>query len=265
MNTLETFIENSKPTFLGEAYEIPAVLVHKDMEIKKLESLLNAPKRISCKFELSDMRGFIDYVNDFKSEGTAIFAGKEKITCIFDYHKKDAPAWGDHVATYNLAINKRWRDWFGKNNTWLSQRDFCDFLESGVNEIVVPTQAEVLDLAKNFRATAKLEVVSDINSNIISYNKETKGAHARTEVTLPEFIEVAVSPFDGLSAINEKLSKEEQFGLYQLKARLAFSLARETEVHFKYVLLGADRALDETMETLRQAIIKLTNVKVYIG
>lgn len=267
-NILETYAEHAAPRDLQQivsALHVPAVFAHHQMHIHSLEALLEKPLSIKADKVFDDLRGFVDYIGDFKSDNTVIFTGKDKITACFDYHGKDDPRWNRHTATYNLTRSERWKAWLAKNNAWMTQRDFCDFLEGGVNEVVVPTQAEILDLAKNFRATSKMEVVSDIRSgNTLSFTGSTKGGAANKDVEIPEYIEIAVAPYTGLESLNGRLDEADKFGLFQIKTRLAFSLD-DTAVRFKYVLVGIENTLDKQAEGLRQVIIKLTGVKTYIG
>ena len=261
-NILQTYAQNTAPVKLQEVF-VPAIVIAG--KVVELEHLLEKPLSIKDERTFDDLRGFIDYVNDYKGDNTVIFTGKDKITAHFDYHGKDDPRWDNHIAVYSLTHSPRWKAWVAKNNAWMTQRDFCDFLEGGINEVTNPTQAEILDLATNFRATSKMEVVSDVRGgNTLSFTAQTKGMAANKEVEIPEYIEIAVAPYTGLESVNSRLTDAETFGLFGIKTRLAFALD-DTAVKFKYVLVGIDIALEKQSEGLRQAIISLTGTKVYIG
>jgi len=105
--------------------------------------------------KFDDLRGFVEYINAYKTDSTAAFASRERIQVVFDYHAKDAPRWGSHSIEFSYKRSSRWVLWEKNNNAWKGQEDFADFLDSGLEEIKEPSQSTVLDIVKNFSGNRK--------------------------------------------------------------------------------------------------------------
>lgn len=279
-NILETFLENKfeekilTKTDAGlEELSCPVMVKTPSLEIKSLEGLMNNPAGIKEERNFDDLRGFIDYVNDFKGENTAIFASRTGIEAIFDYHRKDSPKWGKHRAKYAIRASQRWAIWLRAHNVWVSQKEFAEFLDTGLNEIIAPTQAEILSLVQNFRATVSQEVESEETAAGTSFNyrKITKGGSTKTEsVIIPEFLTIRLQPFDNLEVINSKIEDEKKkIPAYEFRAKINWRLAGDPSdsqsIQFKIQILNVEQAIDKTLEIIRSAVSHLTDAKTYIG
>lgn len=271
-NILETYIANKAEYAKEEINGIPLIVARNDIDVTNFKDLMDSPLRIDANKEFKDLRGFIDYVNDFSLDNSAAFVGSNGVSVIFDYHEKDKAHWCKNRAEFHLRSNSRWAEWSRNNDTWIEQRRFADMLDSGLEEIIEPNQSEIIDLIKNFRATSNQEVVAgeQPGGTTFSYSKEVKGGHKKTDVVLPNEMQICIRPFDGIDVLNDDLAKEDQISYYNLRATLAFrvveSRSDETmNVEFKYKLLGLDKAYDETLETLKKALKeKLKIKKLYV-
>lgn len=271
-NVLETHLENTVSKLPFDTY-IPAVIAGELAEIKSLEELGERPLRVRERRSFDDLRGFVAYVNDYKTDATRCFAGKSELRAHFDYHDKDAPAWDAHQAYYQIQPSQRWREWEGAHNRWMSQRDFADFLDSGLNEIVEPAQADVLTLVKNFRATINHDVQLEETpggSNLQYTRKLKSGSTKQENIDIPEHVIIEIQPYDNLSVINPMIEdKEKRIPAYKLRAKINWRLDTnhngDNSLEFKVQILNFQRAKEETQECFRNAISELTNVKTYIG
>jgi len=279
-NVLETFLENQfEQEILTEKTEglseiaAPVMVKTDKLQLTNLEGFLKNPVSIKEERSFDDLRGFIDYVNDFKNENTAIFASKTCIEAIFDYHKKDSPKWGKHRAKYAIRASQRWAIWLRQHNVWVSQKEFAEFLDTGLNEIVSPDQAEILSLVKNFRATVNQEVESSESSGGTSFNyrRVTKGGNSVNEtVSIPDFLVVRLQPFDNLEVINSRIEDEKKkIPAYEFKAKINWRLEGDPSdaraIEFKIQILNVEHAVDKTLEIIRGAVSHLTDAKTYIG
>jgi len=271
-NIIETFINNGG----GKIQEIalvdhPAIVIGEKQKIESIEKFLSAPVRIKEERKFDDLRGFVEYVNQYKTDTTAAFASRERIQVVFDYHGKDSPQWCSHVINFHYRRSSRWLLWEKNNNAWKSQEDFADFLDSGLEEIVEPSQSAVLEIVKNFRATVNAEAESQIGADgtHFSYRQTIKGGAKKTDLVVPEFLKVRVSPFDGLHVLNSLIKdSDKQIPTYDFKAKLSWRMKQSAEASkpdFKVQLLNFDRAIDETLESVRLAIKELTGVSTFIG
>lgn len=274
-NVLETFIANQSMfnCVLGEEHNPEVILAAANARVIDLEEFANAPKRIRTDEQFSDLRGFIDYVNDFKKDNTVCFASATGIKTYFDYHGKNDPRWNEHLAQFHIVKSARWKIWENAHNVWMSQKQFADFLDSGLNEIIKPSQSEILNLVKNFRATTSYELDSEATpggGENLTYRKNTKsGTTLKSEVVLPEYITLALEPFENISVINSRLPLDLQIPAYQLQAKISWMhQVNGDDTHqvcFKVQILNVENVVNETMETVKNAVVELTNIKVYIA
>lgn len=279
-NILETFLENqstgrilTKEEKGCEGFRNAVVILDKSKEAIDLERFQENPSAIRADLKFDDLRGFVDYINDFKGDNTVIFAKRNSITAIFDHHKKDAPKWGKHIATYDIKRSQRWSIWEGAHNKWMDQKSFAEFLDTGLNEITQPTQATILEMVKNFRATVNFEVDSEEGpggTNFV-YRKTTKGGTTKQEkIEVPEYLTITLQPFDNLTVINPQIKDaEKKIPAYELRAkinwRIDISRPEEQAIQFKIQILNFENAVDKTLEAIRVAMKELTEVKTYIG
>lgn len=270
-NVIETFLQNGGAIAQKlETYK-PAIIIGEKQKLEITEHLLPAPIRIAEKRKFDDLRGFVGYVNDYKTPTTVAFASRERIQVVFDYHGKDTPQWGSHTIDFTYKRSQRWQLWDLNNNQWKSQEDFADFLDSGLEEITNPSQSSVLDMVKSFRATVNAQAESEITAEgtHFSYSQTVKGSPRKTGLTIPEFITVQVSPFDGLNVLNGIISDEsKRIPVYDFRAKLSWRMKQSADASkpdFKVQLLNFDLAIDETLESVRAAIKELTGVTTYIG
>lgn len=269
-NVIETFLKNGGAGVKKvEGVDAPAVIIGEGCKIESLERLLAAPLTIKANRKFDDLRGFIGYINDFKTHETAIFAGKERIEVVFDHHSKDAPRWGTHVITFSYQRSARWSIWEKNNNKWMGQKDFADFLDSGLNEVVESEHGGVLSVVKDFRATVKAEAEAEIapggGTNFV-YRQEIKGGARKTDVLVPEYIGIQVAPFEGIGALNSLIQDAaKQVPTFMFKGKICWRLNDENKPEFKVQLLHFENAVEETLEALRVAMENLTECKVYIG
>lgn len=271
-NVIETFLQNggSKVQNIAET-AVPAIVIGASQKLESIEHLLDAPIRIKESRKFDDLRGFVEYVNTYKNDNTAAFASRERIQVVFDYHGKDTPEWGTHKIDFAYSRSNRWQLWERHNNQWKAQEDFADFLDSGLEEIIDPAQSSVLELVKNFRATVNAEAESQIGADgtHFSYRQTVKGSAKKTDITIPEFLTVQVAPFNGLHVLNGLITDEtKRIPTYNFKAKLSWKMKQSADASkpdFKVQLLNFDKAIDETLESVRVAIKELTGVTTYIG
>lgn len=282
-NILETFIDHQNDIdvlLTAPNSNSPLAILHNaDKTVLDLESYLDAPLKTKQNIVFRDIRGFIDYVNNYKNDATAIFAGSNEIKAIFDYHQKDTPNWCNHQAVFKLDLSSRWKIWTDAHNKWMKQKHFADFLDSGLNEIVVseisgkttPSQAEVLSIVKNFRTTQTFEYDASIDEGmqVIGFKKIIQGGSSKTEkLNLPEYVKIALQPFENIHVINNRLPDGLQLPAYELTVKLSWMVETEGEkgiLAFKIQILNVENVLNTTLEKIKNAVVDLTNVCTYIA
>lgn len=279
-NILETFLENlshgkvlTKNDKGCENFRGGVAVIDKSKEMIDLERFAENPSRIKRDMKFDDLRGFVDYVNDFKTDQTVIYAGRSGLVAVIDHSQKESPSWESHKINYTIQRSQRWKIWEEAHNRWMNQKDFADFLDTGLNEIVDPTQGEVLEMVKNFRATVNFEVNSEENpgGTNFTFSKKTTGGNIKSQsIEIPEYLKIQLQPFDNLTVINPRIeTAEKKIPAFELRAkinwRINLSHQDEQSLQFKIQILNFETAVDKTLESIRVAISELTGCKTYIG
>lgn len=268
-NVIETFLAQGGAGVQGFDMGERAAIIGAGAQVVDLEKFQPSPIRIKVERKFDDLRGLVGYINDFKKPETVIFAGRERVEVVFDYHQPDSPQWGDHKISFAYQRSARWKIWEQNNNKWMTQKDFADFLDSGLNEVVESQHGGVLSVVKDFRATIKAEAEAEIASgggtNFV-YRQEIKGGSRKTDVLVPDYIGVEVAPFEGFGSLNSLISDtKKQVPIYAFRGKICWRLDDENKPQFKVQLLHFENAVEQTLESLRTALESLTGCKVYIG
>ncbi len=272
-NVIETFLQNGGAKIQAlDGTAKPAIVIGSMQKVESIEHLLEAPVTIEEKRKFDDLRGFISYISSYKGDNTKAFANRERIQVVFDYHGTDnTPKWCRHSVEFFYKRSQRWQLWERSNNQWMTQESFADFLDSGLQEITNPSQSAVLDAVKDFRATLNAQADSEITADgtHFSYSQTIKGGTKKTDITLPDFLTIQVSPYDGLHVLNDMIDEEaNKIPTYSFRAKLSWRMKQSADASkpdFKVQLLNFDMAIDETLESVRNALQELTGVTTYIG
>lgn len=173
------------------------VIVPREFQLQRLEPVEPPLPRINQRPVFHDEASFIAYVNRFKTDATQIFsepgfiADKPHVTAVFDYHKTDGPDRLAHVATYRPRYSDQWQLWTRLDP--MLQADFAEFIEENRKDIVAPNAADLLDMARNFKASKKVEydaVVYQPNGDIkLGYEESTE---AKGTIGVPDTMELGI-------------------------------------------------------------------------
>jgi uncharacterized protein YfdQ (DUF2303 family) len=117
-----------------------------------LEEYRRLPERRTGQAKLETLESFIAHVNRFRSEASALFAHAAisdgvigaSLVAVIDYHAAghDSPAsWGKHRASYEFPISENLSAWVEGQGKWLTQRDFAEFLETRLEDVLAPEHA----------------------------------------------------------------------------------------------------------------------------
>lgn len=92
-----------------------------------------APKRKTGIAKLTRIESFVDHVNYHKGGTSVLFANDDltqpRISAVLDYHGQDAPAFGQHRASFTFPLSKEWQAWRDGNGKKMGLVDFAEFLE----------------------------------------------------------------------------------------------------------------------------------------
>ncbi|MFL0806710.1 MAG: YfdQ family protein [Oceanobacter sp.] len=187
------------------------VLVHpRDLEVnfhalERMDKYRETPRQIKNHVELHTSEAFINYVNDFCDEDSAIFVDQNeaKFVAILDFHRgTDSPRHGNHTATFKCQKTDEWDVWLKSNGKKMSQEEFALFIEDNADEIVHPVAAEMLEIALTIKANINCEFRQshrlDNGQVQLTYNEVIDGrAGPSGQLEIPQEIKVGMQPFQG--------------------------------------------------------------------
>ena len=166
-------------------------------QIKPIDPAL--PENIQQTVKVHDEASFLKYLALFKTPVTQIFAAPGFIANNFspyfgaaiDYHGPDTPMRNQHSLTYRPRYSEEWNLWMSTSN--MNQEGFAEFIEENRQDVVEPKAAALLDLARNFRATRKVQydkAFFEKNGNVkLTYSDETE---AQGEIVVPDMITIGI-------------------------------------------------------------------------
>jgi len=253
----------------------PFVIVPDKYRIHDLEDTLAQPLAIRATPSFSTLDGLIGYVETYKGNNTAIFIDMNtgSVVAILDYHGKpgDAPAsataketrkaaspasWCRHRAHHTPKHTVEWQRWTGKNDQWLDQRSFAEFIENNVADITKPSGAQMLEIASTLEAKTAVEFKSgvrlDNGSSRLTFASDTVAkAGDKGTLDIPQQFELAIEPFIGGEA-------------YPLVARFRYKI-EEGKLKLRYQLINPHKVIEAAVAKIIEKVGTGTAVKPFIG
>lgn len=124
--------------------------------IQSFEGLLKAPLRLKASPMFHDIKGFADYADEFKSEGTRIYVDEAHLRffTIFDHHSPDQPTWAEHSASMTLQLSPEWQRFIAINGREMTPIQFAELIEDNQEYISAEgmSAADLLTMAQSFKA-----------------------------------------------------------------------------------------------------------------
>lgn len=111
---------------------------------KSLQAMLPAPRFRVGGNVLATLDSFMAYVNNHKTEQTAIYFTKgeaPKATAIFDHHApggETGKGWCKDRAEYHFPVSREWMTWNGQSGKPMDMPEFAAFLEDNVIDVINP-------------------------------------------------------------------------------------------------------------------------------
>lgn len=182
---------------------IPYTLVPTGYRMEKLEQLLPAPVYTNKDVTVLDSGSFIQYVENFGDEGTAIFVTRQdmEIEAIIDYPTSAGPRHGAHRITLKPNVSEEWKRWSAIDGRYMDQKSFAEFLEENSLDIVQPDAATLVEVARQIEATKRGEFRSgtrlDNGSFQFAYTEEINATTKGGSLAIPSEIKLGIPVFEG--------------------------------------------------------------------
>lgn len=217
-----------------------------------LERYLPQPVRIKDVRSFFDLASFINYVNAFKASQTLIFADNitPNIVALMDYHLPDSPSWCSHKAEYAPRLTTEWMAWSKHEKTVFPQAVFAEFIEDNIADVVSPSGAELLEIAKSLEAKKNLDFKSAVRLSD-GTQELVFSESVQTKVYVPTEIKLGISPFFNSPK-------------YEVCARLRYRIV-DNKLAFVYVLNRPQKVLEDAFARMLVEIEDKTKIKPFFG
>jgi hypothetical protein len=220
------------------------------------------PDRIVAGVQLRDALSFIRYYAAFSDERSRIFAEPSgpSFLAVMDYHGAGAadlhkPEFLSHKAGFVMVKDERWNIWSGKNEKQFSQVDFAEFIEDNTADILEPSGAHMLEVARDLKASSSGSFESKVtpkNGQIqMKYTENIDGKVGSGDVEIPEFFKLSIPVFYGESPVT-------------ISARLRYRISGGT-LTFHYKLYRQSEILNDAFNKAVASISEALKTEILIG
>jgi uncharacterized protein YfdQ (DUF2303 family) len=236
----------------------PFVVVPKGYVAQDMESSMLVPVRKRGSASLTDAQSFISYVLGLKSEQTRLYgqANPPKFTAIFNDHTGADAGWQDHRAVYACPLSVEWREWIGKNGAAMSQEAFAKFIEDNAPDIVTPSAADMIEIARTLEAKKKVNFASGIRldngATEFTYEEDIQGTAAKGRLQVPQVFTIGVPVL-------------ENGPRYAVNARLRYRIADKGALTLWFDLERPHKIVEDAAREVRDVIQTETGLQVFNG
>lgn len=260
---LNRLIELSRETGAQEAVGNTAyAVIPGDCKIEDLTRFIDndrnpAPIRIKASVTVLDPESFCEYHKVFADDATRIFASEpaRTVLAIFDYHESSDPHWCQHRATLKMQESEPWKVWLGANNKKFSQSELSEFLEQNVSDVVQPSPASMMEVARDLQATTEVQFGSGLRQQDgqvkFKYTEETRSTVGGSSITVPEQFVLSIPVFVGGAAVS-------------MQALLRFRM-KEGHLTFFYTLIRPEDVIRRAFLEARNQIASTLGVTIING
>lgn len=228
------------------------------LELPDLSAWRSSPTRKTGTYLPSTVQAFIDYVGKHAiPDSTTIWVHPTSghVEAVIDDHAADVPDWREHRVKLDLQHTPEWLYWIGQNGKPMTQEEFAEHIEGGLDEIEEPDAATMLEIAQTFHAsvgsTFRSSVRLQSGQQQLLYDEEVSAAAgAKGNLTVPTKILLGVAPF---------IAEDR----YKVAATLRFRL-RSGNLSLSYHLDRPDAVIRDALDAVAERISE-TFANVYIG
>lgn len=200
------------------------------------EKYLPAPKRKKARAILQDAASFCEYWKRFSEPNSLLFGDPNTTQFIawLDYHggHDQAAGWRDHTAHYVLQETADWRTWIGSNGKKMSQADFAQFIEDNTPDIIKPSAADMMEIAREMTAKKDVEFSSGTRlkdgRNEIRYTENVSANLKNGQMEVPEFFTIRIVAYTGTTPV--EVQARLRYRIEQAKLTLWYDLLRPHKV-----------------------------------
>lgn len=170
-----------------------------------LSAWRDTPARQTGIYKPATVESFASYVERHADpEVTSIWVHPTsgRIVGIIDDVGVESGGWRQYLAILKLESTPEWDHWEKRDGEMMGQEDFAEHVEIGIDDIVEPDGADVLELAQSFHAQSSsiFRQATKLSSGETQFQyDETVSATAGTtgKLEIPKGLVLGISPFLG--------------------------------------------------------------------
>lgn len=215
------------------------------------------PDHIVGTVVLRDAKSFCSYFQAFADDRARVFAepATQAFLAVLDYHGagERVPEFCSHRASFAMVKDERWLLWAGKNEKVMTQVEFAEFCEDNMADISSPPGAELLEVARDLKATSSGNFESKIvasNGNVqLKYTENINGTVGSGALVVPEFFTLSIPIFYGETPVT--ISARLRWRVKEGSLVFWYKLYRQSE------LLNAafDKAVASVADALKREVL----------
>lgn len=169
-----------------------------------LERFLDTPRRATGTTELHTADSLAAYVNAHKGDATALYVDvyERRLEAVLNDDDGQDPLWRDWRAVLALRHTEQWNRWAAIDGKYVSQEDFAELVEERIEDIAVPSGAELLEIATTFSAKTGVNFRSAV---VLTSGQRQLTWHETIDATagpdgdliVPAELTLVLTPFEG--------------------------------------------------------------------
>lgn len=227
-------------------------IIPQGYKIEDLEKFYAMPVRVRDKRIFHDVQSFLLYCGDFMDNDKRLFADKNKTTflAIFDYE-----GWGDHTAKYTCPLSDEWARWSQQSGKQTDQRQFAQFIEDNLPDILKPEGAAMLEISRTLEAKKNVNFISNtrLRDGTVDFVFEEKieATAQKGDIKIPEVFVIKIPAFTNGE-------------LFEINAKLRYRLDAG-KLSIWYELERPHKVLDAAFQKVRKEIEKGLELTALMG
>lgn len=221
------------------------------------EQYLEHPRRKTGTVSFYEDDSFSRYLLKHAVEGVSeMYAdvALRRIVGLVNGHAFFEAGWGDHRAVLALRHTPDWQHWAPKSGSLMGQVEFAEHIEDGIDQIITPPGAEMLELAQSFHASTGVVFRSsrrlDNGETQLVYQESVSASAGRSgEIQIPQEFELALVPFEGREA-------------YKVRARLRYRIV-DGQLRIGYTLVRPEDVIRSAFDDIIASVESATSNAVF--
>jgi uncharacterized protein YfdQ (DUF2303 family) len=229
----------------------PFIVVPDGFELKSLVGMQKYPTHIRGTVHVFHADSFLEYWKRFATPASLIFADAQTpaLVGILDYHEPAETHEGQeghearhsyHRVAFNFRKSAEWKIWEKKNNDYMPQVEFAEFIEDNLDDIIEPASAEMFEMVKNFDAKKSVNFSSAIrldNGQVqFKYEESISGAPRGGLFTVPDAFKLSIRPYEGSNH-------------YLVNVRFRYRISPQG-LQLKYELVRPHKVIEDAVNTI---------------